>query len=136
MKILPVLVAAAFFFSSYTGIAQTCTLKCPENIIVKADSTKEGAIVNFPPATTSGDCGTISYSQPSGSFFRIGSHSIVASSPSGQKCSFTVTVTDNEPPVLSPVTLSSKKLWPPSNKMKRVGVFIQLKTMQKKLILY
>ena len=128
MKIISVIILASIFsFSSQLLNAQTCTLKCSENIIVKADSTKEGAIVNYPPATTAGDCGTISYSQPSGSFFRIGSHSIVATSPSGQKCSFTITVTDNEPPVLSPVTLSSKKLWPPSNKMKRVGVYYTAK---------
>lgn len=124
MKILAALfVTASISFISVIANAQACTLKCPENIVVKADSTKEGATVNFPAATTSGDCGTITYSQPSGSFFRIGSHSIVVTSPSGQKCSFTITVTDNEPPVLSPVTLSSKKLWPPSNKMKKVGVY-------------
>ena len=128
MKILPaLLVVATFSFSSLITNAQTCTLKCPENLVVKADSSKEGAIVNFPPATTSGDCGTISYSQPTGSFFRIGSHSITVTSASGQKCSFTITVTDNEPPVLSPVTLSSKKLWPPSNKMKKVAVYYTAK---------
>jgi len=128
MKILPaLLVVATFSFSSLITNAQTCTLKCPENLVLKADSSKEGAIVNFPPATTSGDCGTISYSQPTGSFFRIGSHSIVVTSASGQKCSFTITVTDNEPPVLSPVTLSSKKLWPPSNKMKKVAVYYTAK---------
>ena len=128
MKILPaLLVVASFSFSSLITNAQTCTLKCPENLVVKADSSKEGAIVNFPPATTSGDCGTINYSQPTGSFFRIGSHSITVTSASGQKCSFTITVTDNEPPVLSPVTLSSKKLWPPSNKMKKVAVYYTAK---------
>ena len=65
---------------------------------------------------------TISYSPASGSFFRLGSHSIIATTSTGQKCSFTVTVTDNEPPSLSPLILSRKMLWPASNKMKRVRV--------------
>ena len=41
---------------------------------------------------------------------------------SGQKCSFSVIVTDNEPPVLSPLTLSRRSLWPASNKMKKTKV--------------
>ena len=110
-------------FSTTISHAQTCMLTCPANIIVKADSSKEGAIVNYPQSTVAGECGTITYSPFSGSFFRIGSHSITTTSGDGQKCSFTITVTDNESPVLSVVTLSSKKIWPPSNRMKKVGVY-------------
>jgi hypothetical protein len=128
MKFLAALsITAVLSFFSIASNAQTCTLTCPANIVVKADSTKEGANVSFSPPTTSGDCGTITYSRVSGSFFRIGSHSVVATSAMGEKCSFTITVTDNEPPLLSPVTLSSKKLWPPSNKMKKVGVYYTVK---------
>jgi hypothetical protein len=128
MQILPaLLVTVIFSFSSLISTGQNCTLTCPENIVVKADSTKEGATVNYPAATTTGQCGTITYSKPSGSFFRIGSHSIIATTEAGQKCSFTITVTDNQPPVLSPITLSAKKIWPPSNKMKKVGVYYTVK---------
>ena len=75
---------SVFYFSSITVNAQACTLTCPANIVVKADSTKEGATVNFPPAAISGDCGAVTYSRVSGSFFRIGSHSVVATSATGQ----------------------------------------------------
>ncbi len=103
--------------------AQVCKLVCPANMIVKTDSSREGAIVNFPVTATTGDCGVVTYSRASGSFFRIGSHSMVVTAADGQKCSFTITVADNEPPVLSAVTLSSKRIWPATNKMKRVGVY-------------
>ena len=89
-----------------------------------ADIGTEGANVVFPNATTAGECGEITYTPASGSFFRLGSHSVIAMSTSGKKCSSsTVTVTDNEAPRLSDITLSSKRLWPVSNKMKRVAVF-------------
>ena len=126
MKVLPSLVCAVVLaLTTLNGYAQTCSLTCPSNIVVKADSGQEGAIVTFPSATSLGigDCGSITYSRPSGSFFRIGSHSIIASASFGQKCFFTITVADNEPPVLSPITLSTKKLSSASNRMKRVGVY-------------
>ena len=106
-----------------TGSAQTCLLTCPSNIVIKADTTHEGAIVSFPGATTLGDCGGITYTPASGSFFRLGSHSVIATTAGGQKCSFTVTVTDNESPILSEVKLSSKRIWPATNKMKKMAVY-------------
>jgi len=127
MKFVSIITLLAIFAATNNLLAQSCTITCPQNITIKADSTKEGAIVSFPAATTSGECGALTYSRESGSFFRIGSHTVTVSSPSGQKCSFTITVTDNESPVLSPLTLSSKKLWPPSNRMKKVGVYYTVK---------
>jgi hypothetical protein len=112
-----------FVFSYVLSTAQNCTLTCPANIVIKADTDKEGAIVNFPSMTMAAECGTVTYSTPSGSFFRLGSHSIIVTTSTGQKCSFTVTVGDNESPVLSPLTLSSKKLRPAFNRMKRVAVY-------------
>ncbi len=126
MKVLAVLSLTVILVLSHsTGNAQSCTLSCPSNIVVKAESGLEGALVSFPPSASLGigDCGTVTYSQPNGSFFRIGSHSVIVTSSSGQKCAFTVTVTDNESPVLSVLTLSSKKIWPPTNRMKRVAVY-------------
>src|SRR5258705_7837960 len=99
-----------------TSNGQACTLSCPSNIVIKADSSHEGAIVSFPAATSSGDCGVITYTPASGSFFRLGSHSIIATTSGGQKCSFTVTVTDNESPMVSAIRLSSKRIWPVTNK--------------------
>jgi hypothetical protein len=112
-----------FLLSQKTGSSQTCLLTCPSNIVIKADSTHEGAIVRFPGATTLGECGGITYTPSSGSFFRLGSQSVIATTADGQKCSFTVTVTDNESPVLSEVRLSSKRIWPATNKMKKMAVY-------------
>jgi hypothetical protein len=92
-------------------------------MIIKADNGKEGAIVTFVPAGTSGECGTVNYFPASGSFFRIGSHSVSATTSTGEKCSFTVTVTDNESPVLSELNLSSEKLWPANDRMKKIFVY-------------
>ena len=109
------------------GNAQSCTISCPSNVIVSSDKGQEGAKVSFlQGATTVGDCGTIKYSPASGSFFRLGSHSVIATSSTGQKCSFTVTVTDNEPPSLSPITLSRVQLWPATDKLKKVGIFYNI----------
>lgn len=126
MKVLALFsLSSILVLSQLSGNTQSCTLTCPPNIVVKTESGMEGALVSFPRITSlgTGDCGTITYSKPNGSFFRIGSHSITATSSSGEKCAFTVTVTDNESPRLSELTLSSKKVWPPTNKMKRVAVY-------------
>ena len=106
----------------FPGSSQDCVLTCPSNMIIKAENGKEGATIHFSPATTTGNCGAISYSPASGSFFRLGSHSVIASMASGQKCFFTITVTDNEPPALSPIILSRSQLWPASDKMKKVAL--------------
>jgi hypothetical protein len=125
MRPFKVLAATAFLLLIQSDIyAQNCTLTCPANIVVKVDAGMEGALVSFPAAASLGlnDCGTISYSRANGSFFRLGSHSVIVTSSTGQKCSFTVTVFDNEPPYLSPLVLSRQTLWPASNKLKKVVV--------------
>ena len=110
-----------FLIMKLTTVAQSC-LTCPENIVVKADSGKGGAYVNFPAAIAAADCGTVSYAPVSGSFFQLGSSSVIVTTASGQRCSFTVTVTDNEPPALSPIALSSRRLWPANGRMREVIV--------------
>src|SRR5215213_2816835 len=121
MKTFLILPMAILFISfSLVSTAQNCSLTCPENIVVKADSGKGGTYVSFPVSTFSADCGVVTYTPGSGSFFKIGSSSVIVTTAKGDRCSFTVTVTDNEPPVLSPIVLSSKKLWPANGKMKEV----------------
>ncbi len=117
--------AISFFLVLVTqvGFAQDCTLTCPDNIIVKTDEAREGAVVYFPEMKTPDGCGNLVYTPASGSFFRLGSHSVIITSSTGKKCSFTVTVTDNEPPNLSLITLSRTQIWPASNKMKKVKVY-------------
>lgn len=103
--------------------AQNLTLTCPSNIIIKADAGKEGAVVSFPSLTLTPEWGIPTYTPASGSFFRLGSTTVTITTTTGQKCSFTVTVADNEPPTLTALSLSTQRLWPASNKMKKVGVY-------------
>ena len=123
MALNKMLIAAALvMLLGTTSYSQNCTLTCPENIIVTADPGKEGTTVTLPSLALGTDCGSYTYSPASGSFFRLGTHSIILTTTSGQKCSFSVIVTDNEPPVLSPITLSRSSIWPASNKMKKTKV--------------
>jgi hypothetical protein len=123
MKTFMILSLAVLFACITTvGNAQNCTITCPENIVAKADSGKGGTYVNFPSATTSGNCGQLTYTPASGSFFQLGSTSVIVTSASGERCSFTVTISDNEPPMLSPIVLSAKRLWPANGRMRDVTV--------------
>lgn len=122
MKPLQIVTVLVFIFISNVCQAQNCSFACPSNIVMKSSGGQEGTIVSFPPINAPAECGTITYTPASGSFFRLGSHSITAVSTSGQKCSFTVTITDNESPSLTELTLSRESLWPASNKMKKVSV--------------
>ena len=70
-----------------------CTLTCPSDVTQAADANQCGAIVNYPAPTSSGACGTVSCSPPSGSFFPIGTTPVTCSSTSGATCSFNITVT-------------------------------------------
>lgn len=110
-------------FNQFTLKAQNCVLKCPDNIVVPAVLGTEGTEVTFPELNQLSGCGSLSYSRPSGSFFRLGSHSIIVISSTGAKCSFTVTISDNEPPKISEINLSREVLWPANNKLKKVNVF-------------
>jgi hypothetical protein len=122
MKRTLLFLSSLFFLSSFKTYSQNCTLRCPDNIVVAADPGKEGTIVKFDKVQFPDICGTITYTPASGGFFRLGNHSIIVQSSTGQRCSFTVVVTDNEPPVLSDIMLTRTQLWPATNKMKKVGL--------------
>lgn len=125
------MIALSFYLGlsiiTFSARAQNCELRCPDNIVVPADPGKEGTVVNFEKVKFPDLCGTITYTPASGKFFRLGNHSIIVQSSTGQKCSFTVIVTDNEPPVLSEIALTRNILWPASNKMKKVGLIYNVK---------
>lgn len=77
------------------GTPPACTVSCPNNIAVTADATfngQNGSYVTYPDPTTSGSCGTVTTSNPSGSFFPVGDTVVTVTSGDGM-CSFTVTVT-------------------------------------------
>lgn len=93
----------------------TCSLTCPSNVAVIADSVENfdadndpdtpptptsGAHVTLPAAQSSGStCGTVTSSIPSGSFFPVGSTPVTYTAADGTTCSFVVTVTTSGSPV-------------------------------------
>ena len=99
--------ASGDFSIIVAGAPQACTLSCPDNINATANTTvsgQRGAIVTFDAATPDGDCGAITATPASGSFFPVGSTTVtVNSATGGASCSFTVTVDDTgfDPPTIS-----------------------------------
>tara|TARA_R110002072_G_scaffold192257_1_gene349144 strand:- start:24138 stop:31889 length:7752 start_codon:yes stop_codon:yes gene_type:complete len=84
------------------------TITCPADIDLGTDTGICGALVNYPdPLPTDDNCGVASITQtaglPSGSIFPVGMtvNTFVVTDLSGNTatCSFTVTITDDEPPV-------------------------------------
>ncbi|MCP4569645.1 MAG: HYR domain-containing protein [FCB group bacterium] len=77
---------------------------CPGNIAVNNDPGVCGAVVNF-TATATDNCPGVNIScvPPSGSYFPVGVTVVTCTAVDGSfnqdVCTFTVTVTDNEPPV-------------------------------------
>jgi membrane-bound inhibitor of C-type lysozyme len=90
-----------------------CSIVCPQNIAVNNEPGKCEAVVNF-SATTTGNCGDLVFldgqdTVSSASSFAVGTHIILVKSPSTEEtCSFTITVIDNEKPVIteSPASLT------------------------------
>jgi hypothetical protein len=78
-----------------------CTLTCPASVSVNNDPGQCGAAVTFSDPATTGNCGAITCSPPSGSFFPIGTTTVTCTAASGPGCTFTVTVVDNTPPVIT-----------------------------------
>ena len=94
-----------------TVVNAPCQLSTPQNITVDADAGQAGAVVNYTTPTGSGDCGTastgengetipaISCNPASGSFFGVGTTTVICSAKSGSAVSFQVTV--NNPGALT-----------------------------------
>lgn len=88
------------------GGGEECVVTCPANVTVSNDANQCGAVVNYPAPTTTGDCGPITCSPPSGSFFPVGSTTVTCSEGGGPGrgaagCAFTVTVNDTQAPALT-----------------------------------
>ena len=81
-----------------------CQLSTQANITVSADPGQAGAVVTYTTPTGTGDCGTdstgeggetipaISCNPPSGSFFGVGTTSVICTAQTGAASSFLVTV--------------------------------------------
>jgi uncharacterized repeat protein (TIGR01451 family) len=83
----------------------SCAVTCPLNRTVAANTTQagqDGAFVDFSgDIESSGDCGAITSSPASGSFFAVGVHNVMVSSATGGgSCSFTITVTLDPAPTI------------------------------------
>ena len=80
------------------GAPVACSLNCPDNINATANTTvngERGAMVTFDAAEPTGDCGAVTATPASGSFFPVGTTTVtVNSATGGGSCSFTVTVED------------------------------------------
>lgn len=89
------------------GGGGTCTLDCPEDVNAVADTEEggqRGAHVTFSPTTTAGDCGAVTTTPESGSFFPVGNTTVTSTSElNGGSCTFIVTVEDQgtNPPTIS-----------------------------------
>ena len=94
-----------------TVVNAPCQLTTPDNITVDADAGQAGALVTYATPTGDGDCGTtstgengetipaISCNPASGSFFGVGTTTVICSAKSGSAVSFQVTV--NNPGALT-----------------------------------
>jgi len=86
-----------------------CTLNCPNNINANAnteENNQRGAYVDYaaPVVSDETECGAVTSTPASGSFFPVGTTTVVATSESGNgSCSFTITVSDTgeDPPTIS-----------------------------------
>ena len=95
-----------------------CVLTCPTDISVSNDAGECGAVVNY--TEPSGEsCGTVTCDHPSGSFFAVGETTVMCTSTAGPSCSFKVTVTDDEDPVITPA--EPVALWPPNHSYETIN---------------
>ncbi len=79
----------------------SCTITCPANVTQSNDPNQCGAVVNYPPPTTTGSCGTVTCSPPAGSFFPVGTTTVTCTPSTGSPCTFTVTIDDNQAPSIT-----------------------------------
>lgn len=88
--------------------APTCAVTCPLNLTVSANTNQggePGAVVTFAgDIEPSGDCGAITSTPASGSFFSVSGspHTVtVTSATGGGTCNFTITVTETAAPTIT-----------------------------------
>jgi hypothetical protein len=78
-----------------------CTVNCPANITQNVDAGSCSAVVSYPNPTTTGSCGVVTCSPASGTVFQKGVTTVTCTpTVAAPPCSFTVTVVDNQAPVI------------------------------------
>ena len=84
------------------ALSSLCSISCPADITQGTDPGNCSAIVNYlPPATTGGECGTVTCTPTSGSVFPVGMTTVTCNTMAGPTCAFTVTVNDTQPPTIT-----------------------------------
>ena len=90
--------------ASATVVNAACTLSTPDNITTSVDTGQAGAVVTYATPTGTGDCGTpttgeggetipaITCNPVSGSFFPVGTTTVLCAAVTGASVSFQVTV--------------------------------------------
>lgn len=85
----------------------SCTLTCPNDIVVSNDPDSCGAVVTYSTPTAPGSA-TVSCDHPSGSTFNVGATLVTCTSSDGPSCSFNVTVNDTQnPTITAPANVSA-----------------------------
>jgi hypothetical protein len=86
---------------SFTVSVIPCTINCPGNIVDNVAPGTCAHVETYSAPTTTGMCGVVTCSPVSGSSFAKGVTTVTCTSAAGPSCNFTVTINDNEAPVLS-----------------------------------
>jgi hypothetical protein len=83
-------------------VCAPCALVEPADIVAGTDPGACGAVVNYPPPTTTGACtGVITCDPPSGSFFAPGTTTVTCTETGGASTTFDITVNDTEAPTIT-----------------------------------
>ena len=121
----------ALLVTSVSPAVAQVAITCPPDMTVSNDPGVCSAVVGFPaPIVTGTNASDVVTCTPaSGSTFPVGSNEVVCTvteaSTNLASCSFTITVEDTEPPVITDVAVSKSLLWPPNHKMVKVAVNYQ-----------
>ena len=86
-------------FSDCAFPSGPCTIICPSNMVVSTSFGQCSAVVTFLP-TTSGNCGAVVSSPPSGFAFPKGTNTVTCTA-AGTNCSFTIIVKDMQLPIIN-----------------------------------
>lgn len=122
-----VLVAVLFAALAAPAFAQV-EVACPADITVPADAGFCSAVVEFPDPVVTGTNANqvVTVTPPSGSEFPVGTTEVLVTVTEAEavvaSCSFEVTVTEPDAPVITDAAVSKEMLWPPNHKMVEVVV--------------
>jgi hypothetical protein len=102
-------------------VAEPPVIECPGDIVIEC-SGEGGNVVDFDVMATSScsDSVTVVCEPASGSEFPVGETTVTCTATdnfgNSSECSFRVTVTDTQPPVINSASASPNVLWPPNHK--------------------